>query len=95
MCGSLWLPGHESIICLQAAEVNKNTSISKIAMEIYQVTKAALRKEHIQIKNKYFLILKFKFLFKETHFEASDQSGCTMICNYGFWKSGGRKVFPE
>jgi len=64
-------------------------------MEIYQVTKAVSTKEHIQIKNKYFLILKSKFLFKETYLEASDQSGCPMICNYGFWKSGGRKVFPE
>jgi len=64
-------------------------------MEMYQVTKAVVKKEHIQIKNKYFLILKSKFLFKETYFEASDQSGCTMKCNYDFWKSGGRKVFPE
>jgi hypothetical protein len=64
-------------------------------MEIYQVTKVILAKEHIQIKNKYFLILKSKFLFKETYFEANDQSGCTMICNYVFCKSGGRMVFPE
>jgi len=89
------LPVHKSIICPQAEKVNKNASITKIRMELYQVTKSILTKEHIQIKNKYFLILKSKFFFKEKYFETNDQPGCTMVRNYVFWKSSGRKVFPE
>ena len=69
------MSGHESIICLQAEAINKNPSGTKIRMEIQHVTKEILTKEHTQINIKYFLILKSKFLLKETYFEANVQSG--------------------
>ena len=69
VCGRLWLSGHESIICLQAGEVNKNTSSTKIRMELYQVTKAILFHLPTLMHNSLFINNMFVTLQSSTCFE--------------------------